>query len=320
MKTATSPQVFRTTTLRLGTRGSLLAYTQSKIAAAAIQHLNPGLNIDLVICKTTGDAVQDRSLHSIGGKGLFTKELEEALLSDKIDFAVHSFKDVPVTMPLVEQSGLTIAAVPRREDVRDVLISTSAKTLHDLREGARVGTGSFRRRCQLLSRRHDLEIRPIRGNVDTRIRKLREGKFDAIVLALAGVKRAGLFDPTEMNAIAVDEMLPAAAQGALAIQCRVADQHTVRLLSALDDPHTRECVGIERAIVQALNGDCTSPIGALATTDGQSIHIRAAVGARGGGLPVIRAEAQARFADRKSALDHVLQLLAKQGSKRLLGS
>jgi hydroxymethylbilane synthase len=249
---------------------------------------------------------------------LFTKELEEALLNETVDFAVHSFKDVPVTMPLVDQSDLVIAAVPQREDVRDVLASTSARTIHDLREGAKVGTGSLRRRCQLLARRHDLDVRPIRGNIDTRIRKLREGHFDAVVLAMAGLKRGGIFDPTEMNAISINEILPAAAQGALAIQCRREDEQTRQLLSVLNDPSTFECVAIERAIVQALDGDCHSPIAALATTDGSMIHIRAAVGAKDGDLPVIRADAQAKLADRKRAMDDVIRLLDHQGAMRLL--
>src|SRR5262249_52780625 len=155
--------------------GSLLARMQSQIIADALAKLHPDLKVELVICKTTGDKIQDRPLNQAGGKGLFTKELEEALLAKTVDFAVHSLKDVPVTMPLVDQSELVIAAVPPREDVRDVLASAKAKAIAELPPGARVGTGSLRRRCQILALRNDLKVELIRGNIDTRVRKMREG-------------------------------------------------------------------------------------------------------------------------------------------------
>lgn len=313
-----STMIVSTTTLRLGTRGSMLARTQSQIIADALEKKHRGLKVELIICKTTGDKIQDKPLHEAGGKGLFTKELEEALLARTIDFAVHSFKDVPVTMPLVDQAGLIIAAVPAREDARDVLISKKAKSIADLPPGSRVGTGSLRRKCQLLALRDDLKIEMIRGNIDTRVKKLREGQFDAVVLAMAGMKRSGMFDSTEMSAILVDEMLPAAAQGALAIQCRKEDEQTRHLLSALNDPIARRCVDLERQVVQALNGDCHSPIAALATVQGDTIRLRAAVGARGGELPVIRAEASTDFSDPEPALHAVLQSLEKQNARALL--
>src|SRR5690348_12396223 len=216
--------------LRLGTRGSLLARSQSGLIAAELEKRHPGLRVELIILKTTGDVITEKPLHEFGGKGLFTKELEQALLAGQIDLAVHSFKDVPVTMPLVEQEDLVIAAVPAREDPRDVLVSLDARSIDQLKKSARVGTGSLRRRCQLLDRRADLEIVPIRGNIDTRIRKLREGQFDAVILAAAGLSRGGLFDPAIMTAIEIEDCVPAAGQGALAIQCRASDERTRGLI------------------------------------------------------------------------------------------
>src|SRR3954469_3456163 len=175
--------------LRLGTRGSLLARSQSQMIADELMRLHPGLRVELIIIKTSGDQVQDKPLADIGGKGLFTKELEQALLDRHVDFAVHSFKDVPVTMPLVDQADLIIAAVPKREVPFDALISLKAKSIADLPQGAKIGTGSLRRRAQLLELRPDLVIENIRGNVDTRVRKMKSGEFDAVILAVAGLRR-----------------------------------------------------------------------------------------------------------------------------------
>lgn len=309
-----------TSTLRLGTRGSMLARMQSQMMADAMEKRHKNLKVELIICKTTGDRIQDKPLHEAGGKGLFTKELEEALLARTVDFAVHSFKDVPVTMPLVDVSQLVIAAVPKREDVRDVLASSSSKSLAELPAGAKVGTGSLRRRCQIVAQRPDLNVELIRGNIDTRLRKLREKQYDAVILAMAGLKRSGMFIDSEMQPIPIEQMLPAAAQGALAIQCRRDDEQTMQLLSAIDDPPSHACVTLERSLVQALNGDCHSPIAALATIGGKTIRLRAAVGARGGQLPVIHAEASSDLAEPQRALDEVLRSLEKQSVRALLGS
>jgi hydroxymethylbilane synthase len=244
-----------------------------------------------VTIRTSGDKVSDRPLHELGGKGLFTKEIEQALLSGEVDFAVHSFKDVPVTMPLVDPSGLVIAAVPPREDPRDVLVSHVARSIDALPPGARVGTGSLRRRCQLLAQRPDLVVESIRGNIDTRLRKVREGAYDAIILAAAGLRRAALFDGSHMSFISEKVVLPAPGQGALALQCRREDVATRSLLVALDDPHgSAESVGAERAVVAALQGDCHSPIAAFASPGIQAISLQVAVGTRDGNPPVIKAE------------------------------
>jgi hydroxymethylbilane synthase len=307
-----------TTVLRLGTRGSLLARTQSQLVANALEKAHAGLHVELIVLRTSGDQITDRPLHAFGGKGLFTKELEQALLAGDIDFAVHSFKDVPVTMPLVDQSGLVIAAVPEREDSRDVLASSAPRRVEELPQGAKVGTGSLRRRCQLLALRPDLKVESIRGNIDTRLRKLREGQFDAVVLAAAGLKRAGLFEDSSMAMVGWETLLPAPGQGALALQCRKEDARTRELLAALNDPDAADCVSVEREVVAALEGDCHSPIAALATVAAGFIQLRAAVGARDGEPPILRAAATAPRDQAARAVGMVMESLVKQGVRQIL--
>jgi len=252
-------------TLRLGTRGSLLARTQSQIVADAIEAANPRTRVELVILKTTGDVVQDKPLHDIGGKGLFTKELELALLRGDIDLAVHSYKDVPVTMPLVDTGELFIAAVPARNDARDVLITNAhAMSIDQLPQHAVVGTGSLRRQAHLSNVRPDVTFVALRGNIDTRLKKLRAGDYDAIVLAAAGLLRAGLFDSETMTMLPVELMVPSAGQGALALQTRRDATDVIDRLLALHCPNTAACVDTEREVVRLLDGDCKSPIGASA--------------------------------------------------------
>ena len=315
-------------TLRLGTRGSLLAKTQSRLIADELEERNPGLAVELVVVKTSGDAITDRPLHDLGGKGLFTKEIEVALLENRVDFAVHSFKDVPVTMPLVDQSGLSLVATPEREDPADVVVFPRAfddarddrLALTRLREGARVGTGSLRRRCQLLARRPDLRIQLIRGNIDTRLKKLANDEFDAIVLAYAGLHRAGMYDAARMITLGDDEMLPAPGQGALALQCRRDDHRTAELLLALNDAETATCVAAERALVTALQGDCHSPIAARARVKGLRITLSAAVGARDGNPPVVRASAEGPLSSPHEVTKSVYDQLAQQGVESMLAA
>jgi hydroxymethylbilane synthase len=287
---------------------------QSGLVAQELQRKHPGLKVETVLIKTSGDQIQDRPLHDFGGKGLFTKELQFALLRGEIDFAVHSYKDVPVTMPLVDTTGLVIVATPPREDPRDVLVSLKSKSVVDLPSGARVGTGSLRRQAQLWALRPDLEILPIRGNVDTRLRKLRDGEFDAIILALAGLKRANLFDASAMSPLDLQVFLPAAGQGALALECRKDDARTAELLGALHDSATAACVDLERALVQKLEGNCHSPIAALATISGHAISLRGAVAKRDGKPPILTAAASAPLAHAAGALDEVFAKLAAQGA------
>jgi hydroxymethylbilane synthase len=305
--------------LRLGTRGSMLARTQSGWVARELEARNPGLRVELVIVQTSGDRITDRPLHAFGGKGLFTKELEQALLAGSVDFAVHSYKDVPVTMPLVETAELIIAAVPAREDARDAWVSTRFRSLADLPPGAKVGTGSLRRRCQLLARRPDLLIEPIRGNIDTRLRKLRDGEYEAIILAMAGLKRASLFDPQIMSALEPEVMLPAAGQGALALECQRDNMDVRRVLESMHDAFTASCVNAERAIVQGLNGDCHSPIAAFAALRGKEMHLSVAVGARDGHPPLLRAISASEADAAGDLIQKVLRNLENQGVGAHLG-
>jgi len=302
----------------MGARGSLLSRMQSQLVADALEKRHPGLRVELVIYKTTGDQIQDRPLHEAGGKGLFTKELEQGLLDGAIDFAVHSFKDVPITEPLVAQENLQVAAVPPREDPRDVLVSGKARSIDDLPQGAKVGTGSLRRRVQLLARRADLDVQLIRGNIDTRLRKLRNGDFDAILLAMAGLRRSGLFDEHDMSLIDADDLLPAAGQGALALQCRRDDPATAAVLAAMHDKTTARCVALERDVVAALNGDCHSPIAAYATIEGDTLRLRVAVGARDGNPPLLRSGGEAPVAEAADVVLGVVNHLKEQGVERLL--
>jgi len=305
-------------TFKLGARGSLLSRSQSQWVARLLESLHPGLTVELVLITTTGDKVQHKPLHDMGGKGLFTKELEQALLRREVDFVVHSFKDVPVTMPLVDVRELMIAAVPEREDPRDLLACRIAQSIADLPPGARVGTGSLRRQAQLLALRPDLQVLPIRGNVDTRIRKLTEGEFDAVILATAGAKRSGLFDETFMTPIDPAQMLPAAAQGSLALQCHSDNVPVKTILESINHPQSFLAAKLERQIVQLLNGDCTSPIAALAQVNPNQITLTAAVAKRNGQPPVLRAQAAALAAQSGSLPQTVVNSLIAQGVPQLL--
>jgi hydroxymethylbilane synthase len=308
-----------TTTLKLGTRGSVLARVQSQHVADLLEKHHPGLAVELEIFKTSGDQIADRPLHEAGGKGLFTRELEQALLDRQIDFAVHSFKDLPVTMPLVDQTDLIIAATTQREDARDVLVlphpitPSPSDPIDSLSQNALVGTGSLRRRCQLLSVRPDLRVQNIRGNIDTRLRKVTSGEYAGVILAMAGLKRAGLFDSSTMHALPEETLLPAAGQGALAIQCRRSDDATHQLLSAVNHAATAVCVKVEREIVRRLDGDCFSPIAAYATTDGTALRLRCAIGRRGGEPPLLHCDHSAPESEADRLLESALKSLSDQG-------
>ncbi len=287
--------------------------------ADELMRQSPGLQVQVRVYKTTGDQITDRPLHEFGGKGLFTKELEQALLNNEVDFAVHSLKDVPVTMPLVPQQNLILASIPPREDPRDALVSLTATRLNDLPEKAKVGTSSFRRRCQLLAARPDLRIENLRGNLDTRLRKMRDGMYDAIILAMAGLRRSGKFPDPEACPIPLDQMLPAAGQGALALQCRRDDHQTRNALHLLHDPTTATCVEAERAVVSGLNGNCHSPIAALAIIEAKQFTLKAAVGAAGGNPPIITATATVPLTHAQSAAQEIIAQLIRKGASRLLG-
>jgi len=259
------------THLRLGTRGSALARAQANMVRRTLEASHPGLVVELQLIRTTGDQLQQGSLAAVGGKGLFVKEIEEGLVAGSIDFAVHSLKDVPAAL----HDGLAIAAIPRRADPRDVLVSR-VETLDALPHGARVGTASVRRRAQVLARRRDLEFIVLRGNVDTRLRRWREGDFDAIILAAAGLERLGVDEPAA-HPIAIDILLPAVGQGALALECREDDLATRTLLGALDDPASAQAIAAERSFLVAIGGDCNTPLAAHATVTALRLRLRAQV-------------------------------------------
>lgn len=252
----------RPTALAIGTRGSALALKQAETVRAQLREQNPQIEFVLRTISTRGDEVRDRPISEVGDKGIFIRTLERALLAGEIDIAVHSLKDVPSD---TETDGLVIAAFSAREDPRDVIVGRHGADLHDLPSGAVVGTGSARRRVQLLALRPDLQMRDIRGNVDTRLNKLRAGEFDAIVLAAAGLNRLGLA-PVATRYLSVEECIPDAGQGILAIQTRCAEFATV-VASRIDDPAGRLAAITERAVVRGLQADCHSPVGAYAAIE-----------------------------------------------------
>jgi hydroxymethylbilane synthase len=303
--------------IRIATRGSKLALWQAEHVSALLRAREPELTVELVVLKTRGDKIQDRALSEVGGKGLFVKEIEEALLDGRADVAVHSLKDLTSEVP----PELTIAAVPEREDPRDALLvrpGLDAASVASLPSGARVGTSSLRRVCQLRARRSDLAIEPLRGNVDTRLGKLERGELDAIVLAYAGLRRLGFGDRITA-ALSTEESLPAIGQGALAIECRHDDAATVARLAALDDPRTHRAVDAERGFLARLEGDCKTPLAAYATLDEKSerLAIEGLIGAPDGSR-ILRARLEGAVAD-AVALGRALaeRLLADGGSALL---
>lgn len=271
--------------LRLGTRRSTLAVTQSQMVADLLMARHPGLVVELVPVVTTGDVTQDRSFSAVPTVGMFTTEIESAIRDGRADFGVHSLKDLPTG----DAPGLTIAAVPLRATPWDVLITRESEILDELPAGARVGTGSPRRRAQLLAYRDDLEVVDIRGNVDTRIERLREGKYDAIVLAAAGLERMGLQDRVA-EIFPPEVMLPAVGQGCLALQCRADDAGTIARLAAVEHRPSRQAALAERALLAALGGGCDAPIAAFARVDGRKIHLLGLV-ASPDGETILRDEA-----------------------------
>ncbi|MBW2525319.1 MAG: hydroxymethylbilane synthase [Deltaproteobacteria bacterium] len=257
------------TTIRLATRRSALARVQAGGVAKAIAAGHPGLTVEELLVTTSGDRFRDRPLQDIGGKGLFLKEIEQALVDGRADVAVHSIKDVPAELA----PGLVLAAIPARVDPRDVLVTRTGGGLESLARGARVGTSSLRRRTQLLEQRADLEVIPLRGNVDTRLGKVEQGEVDAVVLAAAGLERLGLSN----RATAVldpSTMLPAVGQGALGIECRSDDPTVRQLLEHLDDLPTRVCVTAERSFMEAVEGSCRLPVAAHCIREGDQLWIR----------------------------------------------
>ncbi len=287
----------------MATRKSALALAQARAFMARLAALHPGITIRELLVTTTGDVVQDRALAEIGGKGLFVKEIEEALLEGRADIAIHSLKDVPPAL----LPSLCIDCVPEREDPRDVLVSRSGKTLAELPAGSRVGTGSLRRRVQLLAYRPELEVVAIRGNVDTRLRKCESGEVDAVVLARAGLNRLGLAERAT-ESIAPEVMLPAVGQGALGIEQRSDDARVGELLAPLTHPDTKILVSAERGVMQAINGNCTTPVGAFGLRQGAELYLRAFLAEPDGSNPR-RAEVRLPFPENAEAAAEIGQKL-----------
>jgi hydroxymethylbilane synthase len=261
--------------LRIGTRGSRLARAQTDLACRALAAAHPELRVpdalEVVTIRTTGDRVTDRPLAELGGKGLFCKELEAALLERRIDLAVHSVKDLPTWLP----AGLVLGAVLEREDPRDVLLARPPASIAALPEAAVIGTASVRRKAQLLAKRPDLRVVSFRGNVETRLRKLAAGEVDATLLALAGLRRLGIGHAGVV--LGPEEMLPAVGQGAIGIECRADDEASLALLAAIDHAASSACMRAERALLAALDGSCHTPIAGYADMFDEGLHLRALI-------------------------------------------
>ena len=298
--------------LRIATRKSQLALWQTEHVAARLKALDPALVVELVPLSTRGDEVLDRSLAAIGGKGLFLKELELALERGEADIAVHSLKDVPVEL----ESGFELAAILEREDPADAFVSNHHDNLDALPQGAIVGTSSLRRHAQLKARRPDLQVRDLRGNVNTRLAKLDAGQYDAIILAVAGLKRLG-FDARIRARLTAPEWLPAAAQGAICIETRAGDHAVIERVRALHDADTAARICAERAMNQRLGGSCQVPIAALALRHGGELHLEGLVGHADSGR-LVRAQAQGSVDQPEALGNAVAQALLDAGAGALL--
>ena len=299
-------------TLKIATRQSPLALWQANYVKDRLQQLYPDLTIELVPMVTKGDVILDSPLAKIGGKGLFVKELENALLNKEADIAVHSMKDVPMQFP----EGLGLAVICQREDPRDAFVSHSYRTFAELPQGAVVGTSSLRRQCQLKALRPDLDIRSLRGNVGTRLSKLDNGDYDAIILASAGLIRLGLAARIA-SFIDVEQSLPAAGQGAVGIECRTDDVQVHALLAPLADAETTYCVRAERAMNNHLQGGCQVPIGGYAVLQQGQLYLRALVGDIDGSR-IIRAEGKSAVENAEVLGVQIAEQLLAQGADKVL--
>ncbi len=298
--------------VRIATRKSPLALWQANYVKAELEKNYPGLQVELLPMSTRGDKILDSPLAKVGGKGLFVKELEEALLRNEADLAVHSMKDVPVEFP----DGLCLATICQREDPRDAFVSNHFASIDALPSGARVGTSSLRRQCQLRARRPDLQVLDLRGNVNSRLAKLDAGDYDAILLAAAGLKRLGL-EARITALLECGESLPANGQGAVGIECRSNDTELLTLLSRLEDQGTRQRVMAERAMNRSLQGGCQVPIGAYAELQGDELWLRGLVGSIDG-QRILRAEIRGPVSDAETLGEKVAEALIAQGADKLL--
>jgi hydroxymethylbilane synthase len=300
------------TSLRIATRKSPLARWQAEHVCSVLRTHHPHLDVAIIGMQTRGDKILDSPLSKVGGKGLFTKELEDSLLAGRADIAVHSMKDVTLEMP----AGLSVPIMLKRADAHDALLSIHYASLDVLPRGARIGTASLRRQCQLRAWRNDLKVLPLRGNVGTRVKKLEAGEYDAIVLAIAGVKRLEL-DRHVRQQLPVDIMLPAIGQGALGIQCRSSDMRTLELITPLNDADTQICVLAERALNRGLGGGCQVPIAGYAQLNGAQLVLRALVG-RPDGSEGIRGEVTGPIEQAEALGRRLADDLLARGAKAIL--
>lgn len=300
--------------LRIATRKSALALWQAEFVKAQLEHFHPGLVVELVPMSTQGDRILDTPLAKIGGKGLFVKELETAILDGRADIAVHSMKDVPVEFP----QGLMLHTICQREDPRDAFVSNRYQALDDLPAGAVVGTSSLRRQCQLKALRPDLTIRDLRGNVNTRLAKLDAGEYDAIILAAAGLLRLGFAERIQQW-LSVEQSLPANGQGAVGIECRTDDVQVHALLAPLEHNPTRVAVLAERAMNRALQGGCQVPIGAYAELEGDTLWLRGLVGQLDG-QRILTAECRGPASSFEQLGTALAQQLIAQGADEILNA
>lgn len=301
-------------TIRIATRKSALALWQAEHVADALRGLYPELGIEIVGMTTKGDKILDAPLAKVGGKGLFVKELEQGMLDGIADIAVHSMKDVPVDFP----PGLHLAVILEREDPRDAFVSNRYEGLEDLPEGACVGTSSLRRQCQLVARRPDLLVKPLRGNVNTRLARLDDGDYDAIILAAAGLTRLG-FAERIRSRLATEDSLPAIGQGAIGIECRIDDQRTNARIAALHHADTATRVWAERAMNERLQGGCQVPIAGHAELFGDELYLRGLVGTPEGDR-VLRAERRGPRRDAETLGQGVADELLGQGAEEILAA
>ncbi|MBI5476769.1 MAG: hydroxymethylbilane synthase [Ignavibacteriales bacterium] len=307
----------KSTSLRIGTRGSQLALWQAEWVKAELLKFYPNLTIQLEIIKTTGDNILDSPLSKIGDKGLFTKEIENALLENRIDIAVHSLKDLPTKLP----NGLTIGAIPKREEVNDVFISHPSKYHKDfdsLPSNSKIATGSLRRKCQLLNWKPDLEIYDLRGNLNTRLTKLEQSDWDGIILAKAGVVRLG-FAKKITQMISIDKILPAVGQGALGIEIREQDKKIEELIKPLNNFSTSYCVLAERSFLRMLEGGCQVPIGAYAQIEDNQLHIQGMIGSLDG-KKILRGSANGPAEQCEKIGAELAKTLSDCGGKEILES
>lgn len=297
--------------IRVGTRSSLLALRQAHWVKSRLEEAHPEIEVVLIHIKTSGDKL-DIPLFKIGGKGLFVKEIEEALQRREVDLAVHSAKDLPATIP----EGLALLAFPEREDPRDVLISKERKKWEEIPQRARIGTGSLRRRVQLLALRPDLEIVPLRGNLDTRIKKMVSMELDGVVLAAAGLRRMGWEDQVT-EYFSGDQMLPAIGQGVLAVEGRAEDKRIQGLVAPLHHPPTALCIGAERGFLEVLGGGCQVPIAGWAQIEGDTIRLRGLV-ASTDGRRIIQGERRGQAAESKAMGRALAEELLSRGAGDIL--